>query len=165
MATRHLNSNDPAEMETGSVLIELMFGIGLLILLSAAVVDFGLGFQNYGGAVNAARDLARIGAGYDLNVPAGGGGMMSACQFVCSKTADTLCSYGLSPSSYSVSVNQSSDYPEMLQVGVARNGFGSFVWQYSILPTASAVFTMEGPLASVAFNSQGCGTCPVMDCP
>ena len=150
--------------DAGSVMLELFFGIGILLLFTAAVVDFGLGFQNYGGAVNAARDLARTGAGYDLDALGGGGETMTACEFVCSRATSSLCTYGLGPGTYAVNVQRSTNWPEMLAVDVSRTGPGLIIWQFSILPTASAAFTMEGPLAEVEFNPRGCGECTLGGC-
>jgi hypothetical protein len=144
--------------ESGSVLLEMLFSVGVLVIIGAGVIDFTVAFQDYGGAVNVARDLVRSGAGYDLDI-AEDGAILSACQFVCSRAKTTVCSYGLNPSKYSVNVAQSATYPDMLEVNINRTGIASYVWTYSILPNASAMFMLEGPL--MPFNSQGCGQCDI----
>lgn len=145
----------------GSVLLELLAGIGVLIVLCAGIADFGFGFQNFGGAVNSARDLARAGAGYDLNEYSGAS-LLSTCEFVCSRATTTLCSYGLNPSAYSVTVG-ANDSGDMFVVDISNAGQAA-LWQFALTPVATATFTLEGPLTAGAFDSSGCGVCTTAGC-
>lgn len=156
--------NDSDRTQAGSVLLELAVAVGILFVLTAAIIDFGLGFESNGGSENAARDLARAGAGHNPNACALSDETLTSCELVCSRATQTLCSYGLNPGGYSVNVHQSTVDPAMLEVVVAKIGGGPVSWMFSTVNTTSAAFSMEKPVVKAGFDSTGCGECALSGC-
>ena len=157
-------SRSAPHSESGTVTLELFFSVGVLILLTAAIVDFGLGFQNSAAAENAARDLAQAGAGHNPSECEPGTETLTACEVACARATTTLCTYGLNPGSYSVDVHQSANWPDMLEATISKNGAGFTNWSFTVLPTASAAFALEGAITKNGFDPQGCGECTLGEC-
>lgn len=148
--------------QRGAVFTELCIAVPVFIAILGLLLAVAAPLNLRAGGIAAARDLSRYGAGYNFSAPRTDGqpGVKSACEVVCERATQVLCSRGLDASKYQVSTSFDGD---SFSVNVRREGVAFLSYFATDSDNSNVAFLLED-IAVQNWDWRGCGSCTTGSC-